>query len=116
MMKWEAESVKDKSESLFKHVFRLNSNYFSLILIPNWPIINRKYNRSIFKINCHKNSTSYTFHKATCKDSQALESSFEQLDVGEKRFYVTLDKNYKKISVIFGTGLKLIDRIRLKII
>ena len=37
-----------------------------------------------------------------------LGSSFEKIDVGEKGFYVALDKNYEKIFVMFGAGLKLV--------
>ena len=46
--------------------------------------------------------------------TQALGSSFEQLDLGKKGFYVTMNKNYEKIFEIFGAGLKLIYRDKIE--
>lgn len=63
-----------------------------------------------FEINCHAKRTPPTSRKATLDDTQALDSSFEQIDVGEQGFYVALDKNYKMIFVMFGARLKMVYR------
>jgi len=39
-------------------------------------------------------------------DAQRLAKDFESIDVKAKEFYVALDKNLKKIFVLFGWGLK----------
>jgi hypothetical protein len=61
-----------------------------------------------FQIDSHGERAPPTSRKATLEDTQALGSSFEQIDIGDKGFYVALDKNYEKIFVMFGAGLKLI--------
>ncbi|PUU76142.1 hypothetical protein B9Z19DRAFT_1066872 [Tuber borchii] len=46
--------------------------------------------------------------QATLEDTKALGSSFDQIDIGDKGFYVALDKNNEGLFVIFGARLKLI--------
>ena len=46
--------------------------------------------------------------KTTLKDTEMLGKGFERIEVGERGFYVVLDKNLKKIFVLSGSGLKLI--------
>ncbi|RPA91296.1 hypothetical protein L873DRAFT_1848347 [Choiromyces venosus 120613-1] len=77
----EAEKACESGESTFKHVFG------SYDTQGKW---------------------APTSAKGTLEDTEVLGSSFEQIDVGERGFYVALDKNYIKIFVVFGTGLKLI--------
>ncbi|PUU82146.1 hypothetical protein B9Z19DRAFT_1121178 [Tuber borchii] len=61
-----------------------------------------------FQIDSHGERVPPTSCKATLEDTQALGSSFEQNDIGHKGFHVALNKNYEKIFVMFGGGLKLI--------
>ncbi|PUU80002.1 hypothetical protein B9Z19DRAFT_1063801 [Tuber borchii] len=91
-MKREAEAAQTNSQSTFRPVFGSNCNMIEVF----------------FQIDSHGEHAPPTSHKATLEDTQALGSSFEQIDIGDKGFNVALDKNYKKIFVMFGAGLKLI--------
>ncbi|PUU72978.1 hypothetical protein B9Z19DRAFT_1136207 [Tuber borchii] len=97
-MKREAEVAQTNSHSTFRHLFGSNCNTVEVF----------------FQIDSHGERAPPTSHKATLKDTQALGSSFEQIDIGDKGFYVALDKNYEKIFIMFGARLKLIygDKIR----
>jgi len=60
--------------------------------------------------DCHAKHPPPTSRKATLKDTQPLGSSFEQIDIGAKGFYMAFDKSCEKILVMFGARLKLIYR------
>ncbi|PUU72494.1 hypothetical protein B9Z19DRAFT_1137416 [Tuber borchii] len=67
-----------------------------------------------FLIDSDRERAPPTSSKATLEDTQALGSSFEQIDIRDKGLYVALDKNNEKIFVMFGAWLKLIyeEKIR----
>ncbi|PUU80228.1 hypothetical protein B9Z19DRAFT_1123951 [Tuber borchii] len=75
-----------------------------------WPvyIYTRNTIEVFFQIDSHGERAPPTSGKATLEDTKALDSSFEQIDICDKGFYVALDKNYEKIVVMFGAGLRLI--------
>ncbi|PUU81056.1 hypothetical protein B9Z19DRAFT_1063006 [Tuber borchii] len=91
-IKREAEVAQTNGQSTFRHIFGSNCNTIEVF----------------FQIDSHGERARPTSRKATIEDTQALGSSFEQIDIGDKGFYVALDKNYQKIFVMFGAGLKLI--------
>jgi len=61
-----------------------------------------------FEIDSQGKRPPCTSRTATLEQTEALGSQFEQIDVLERGFYVALDKNYEKIFVVFGSGLRLV--------
>ncbi|KAG0640084.1 hypothetical protein HOY80DRAFT_1043022 [Tuber brumale] len=84
--------ARERGHSTFKHMFGSNSNTIEVF----------------FKIDCYGNLAPPTLATRTLEDTEVLGSSFDQIDVGQSGFYVALDRNYEKIFVMFGAGLKLI--------
>ncbi|PUU82582.1 hypothetical protein B9Z19DRAFT_1061686 [Tuber borchii] len=113
-MKREADAAQENSQSIFRKVFGSNCEFvlknlnkiFNLLITWNKVIGNTI--DVFFQIDSHGERATPTSYKATLEDTQALGSSFEQIDIGDKGFYVALDKNYDKIFVVFGAGLKMI--------
>ncbi|PUU82484.1 hypothetical protein B9Z19DRAFT_1120697 [Tuber borchii] len=91
-MKQEAEAAQMNGQCTFGHIFGSNCTRVEVF----------------FQIDSYGEPATPTSRKATLADTQALGSSFEQIDIGDKGFYMGLDKNYEKIFVMFGAELKFI--------